>query len=172
MILIYQPFDIGDTIEVPEVSGVVQNMNLVSTLILTFDHQKLIVPNNKIWGNVIRNVHSETTRRVDMVFGIGYEADIEHAENVLKDILHNHKYVLDEPESTIKVHTLNESSVDFVVRPWTRTEHYWDVYWDITRTVKIRFDQEGISIPFPQRDIHIINEVGEKEGAIDNQGET
>ncbi len=155
MILLYRPFDVGDTIEVPDVSGKVQHMNLVSTLILTYDNQKLVVPNNKIWGNIIRNVHSERIRRVDLTFGIGYEDDIDHAERVLREILEEHDLVLDQPEFTIKLHALNESSVDFIVRPWTKTENYWDVHWDVTRAVKERFDAEGISIPYPQRDVHL-----------------
>ena len=157
MILIYRPFDVGDTIEVPDVSGKVQHMNLVSTIILTYDNQKLVVPNNKIWGNIIRNVHSERIRRVDLSFGIGYEDDIDHAESVLREILESHELVLDEPKYTIKLHALNESSVDFIVRPWTLTENYWEVHWDITRAVKDRFDAEGISIPYPQRDVHLQN---------------
>jgi small conductance mechanosensitive channel len=157
MILIYRPFDVGDTIEVPDVSGKVQHMNLVSTIILTYDNQKLVVPNNKIWGNIIRNVHSEKIRRVDLTFGIGYDDDIDHAEQVLREILESHEMVLDEPKFTIKLHALNESSVDFIVRPWTLTENYWDVHWDVTRTVKERFDAEGISIPYPQRDVHVQN---------------
>lgn len=157
MILIYRPFDVGDTIEVPDVSGKVQHMNLVSTIILTYDNQKLVVPNNKIWGNIIRNVHSEKIRRVDLTFGIGYEDDIDHAEQVLREILESHEMVLDEPKFTIKLHALNESSVDFIVRPWTLTENYWDVHWDVTRAVKERFDAEGISIPYPQRDVHVQN---------------
>ncbi len=155
MILMYQPFDVGDVIEVPEVSGKVQSMNLVSSIILTFDNQKLIVPNNKIWGNIIRNVHSESVRRVDLVFGIAYEADIDHAERIFQEILDGHELVLTRPESVIKLHTLGESSVDFIVRPWVMSEDYWTVYWDITRTVKKRLDEEGISIPYPQRDVHI-----------------
>ena len=157
MILIYRPFDVGDSIEVPDVSGRVQHMNLVSTIILTYDNQKLVVPNNKIWGNIIRNIHSERIRRVDLTFGIGYEDDIDHAERVLREILEGHELVLDEPKFTIKLHALSESSVDFVVRPWTLTANYWDVYWDVTRAVKERFDAEGISIPYPQRDVHVQN---------------
>lgn len=155
MILLYRPFDVGDVIEVPEVSGTVQSMNLVSSIILTFDNQKLVVPNNKIWGNIIRNVHAERVRRVDLVFGIAYEADIDHAERIFQDILDDHDLVLSHPEPNIKLHTLGESSVDFIVRPWVRSDDYWTVYWDITRAVKKRLDEEGISIPYPQRDVHI-----------------
>jgi small conductance mechanosensitive channel len=158
MILAYQPFDVGDFVEAAGVSGKVRDMNLVSTRILTADHQTLIVPNSKIWGDVIRNVTAQPQRRVDMVFGISYRDEIPKAERVLGEIVSAHGKVLKDPEPVIKVHTLNDSSVDFVVRPWARTDDYWDVYWDITREVKMRFDQEEISIPFPQRDVHLISQ--------------
>ena len=92
-----------------------------------------------------------------MVFGIGYSDDIDKAKSVLNDIIIAHPLVLKKPEHMIKLHTLNTSSVDFVVRPWVKTDDYWDVYWDVTETVKKRFDEEGITIPFPQRDVHIYN---------------
>ena len=155
MILIYRPFDEGDLVEAAGVKGTVSKLSLVSTTILTLDNQKLVVPNSKIWGDVIRNVTAQTQRRVDMIFSIGYSDDIPKAEDVLMDILSSHSSVLKAPEPMVKLHTLNESSVDFVVRPWVKTEDYWNVYWDVTRTVKQRFDEENISIPFPQRDIHI-----------------
>ena len=158
MILIYQPFDVGDVVEAGGVSGKVGSMSLVSTTILTFDNQKLIVPNNKIWGDVIRNKTSESTRRVDMVFGIGYADDINRAERVLSEIIASHELVLDDPTPMVRLNTLGDSSVDFIVRPWTKTEDYWTVYWDVTRAVKKRFDEETISIPFPQRDIHVYQE--------------
>ncbi|MGW8310928.1 MAG: mechanosensitive ion channel family protein, partial [Thiogranum sp.] len=93
-----------------------------------------------------------------MVFGIGYGDDIPKAEAVLADIVHGHEKVLDDPEPIIRLHELGESSVNFVVRPWVSTGDYWDVYWDITRAVKMRFDAEGITIPFPQRDVHFYPE--------------
>ncbi|MGI2260405.1 mechanosensitive ion channel family protein [Shewanella sp. GXUN23E] len=155
MILIYRPFDVGDLINAAGVTGKVSHMSLVSTTIMTLDNQRLIVPNNKIWGDTINNITVEHQRRVDMVFGISYSDNIEHTEQVLHDIVINHPKVLKDPEPTIKLHTLGDSSVDFIVRPWTKPEDYWDVYWDITRAVKMRFDAEGISIPFPQRDVHI-----------------
>ena len=133
-------------------------MNLVSTSLLTLDNQLFIVPNSKIWGDVIKNVTAQKTRRVDMVFGISYSDDIPKAESVLEDILKSHEKVLDKPEPMVRLHTLGESSVDFVVRPWVKVDHYWDVYWDVTRSVKLRFDEAGVSIPFPQRDVHIHNE--------------
>ena len=156
MILFYQPYDVGDFVEAAGIMGKVRDMNLVSTRILTPDHQTLIVPNSKIWGDVIRNVTAQPQRRVDLVFGISYEDDIDKAEGILREIVADNSKVLDDPEPVIKLHTLNDSSVDFVVRPWAKTDDYWDVHWDITRAVKIRFDEEGISIPYPQRDVHLI----------------
>ncbi len=159
MLLIYRPFDVGDFVFAGGVDGKVSHMSLVSTTIRTFDNQVIIVPNGKIWGDVIKNVTHERSRRVDMVFGIGYGDDIDHAEAVLKDIVQAHPSVHETPEPIVKVHTLNTSSVDFIVRPWVDTEDYWDVYWDITKQVKVRFDKEGISIPFPQQDVHLYTEV-------------
>ncbi|WP_375748884.1 mechanosensitive ion channel family protein [Vibrio sp. HN007] len=155
MILIYRPFDVEDFVEAGGVSGMVSHMSLVNTTIRTFDNQIFIVPNSQIWGNTIKNITAEKVRRVDMTFGIGYGDNIDKAEEVLASILEEHDKVLKSPAPTIKVMTLNESSVDFIVRPWVKTEDYWDVYWDVTKTVKTRFDQEDISIPFPQRDVHV-----------------
>ena len=155
MILAYRPFDVGDSIEAAGVTGKVSNMSLVSTTVVTFDNQRLVVPNSKIWGGVIRNVSAEPTRRVDMVFGIGYDDDIDQAEALLREIVGSHELVLDDPEPVIQLHELADSSVNFVVRPWTNNGDYWTVRWDITREVKKRFDAEGISIPYPQRDVHI-----------------
>ncbi|MEZ9058926.1 mechanosensitive ion channel family protein [Vibrio pelagius] len=157
MILIYRPYDVGDMVKVAGVQGTVKDMSLVSTTVQTIDNQRLVIPNNKIWGDVINNITAERVRRVDMVFGIGYSDDIDKAKSVLNDIIINHPKVLKKPEHMVKLHTLNTSSVDFVVRPWVKTDDYWDVYWDVTETVKKRFDEEGITIPFPQRDVHIYN---------------
>lgn len=155
MILAYQPFDIGDVVEVAGVTGTVRRMSLVSTTILTFDNQALIVPNRKVWGDVIRNITAQATRRVDLVFGVGYGSEIPKVERVLQEIVTGHAKVLKDPAPLIKVHALADSSVQFVVRSWTLTDDYWDVYWDITRAVKLRFDEEGITIPFPQRELHV-----------------
>ncbi len=155
MILFYRPFDVGDVIDADGIFGEVSAMSLVNTTILTFDNQTLIVPNSKIWGNVIKNVTAQTKRRVDLIFGIGYGDDIVKTETVLKRILDEHELVLDDPAPIIKVHELGDSAVNFAVRPWVNTKDYWTVYWDLTRTVKLKFDEEGISIPYPQRDIHL-----------------
>jgi small conductance mechanosensitive channel len=155
MILFYQPYDVDDSVEVAGAIGLVKKMTLVSTTINTFDNQTLIIPNSKIWGDVIKNVTAQRTRRVDLEFGISYGDDIDKAERILKEIVESHDKVLAEPAPNIRLHKLGDSSVNFVVRPWTKTPDYWEVYWDITREVKVRFDRDGISIPFPQRDVHI-----------------
>jgi small conductance mechanosensitive channel len=158
MILIYKPFDVGDLVEVGTVFGTVRHMSLVNTTVLTIDNQTLIVPNNSIWQNVIKNVTAQDTRRIDMTFGIGYSDDIPKAEKILKEILETHELVLEDPEPMVRLHELGDSSVNFVVRPWVKTGDYWPVYWDITRAVKLAFDAQGVSIPFPQRDVHVFNE--------------
>lgn len=155
MILIYRPYDVGDMIKTGSVTGNVRSMNLVSTTVLTIDHQTLVIPNNKIWGDVINNLTAQKLRRVDMLFGVGYAENTARVDAILNDILDQHPLVLDKPERLVKLHALGESSVDFIVRPWVKTDDYWEVYWDITRSVKDRFDEEGISIPFPQRDVHL-----------------
>jgi small conductance mechanosensitive channel len=160
MILIYRPFDVGDMIEAAGVFGKVSAMSMVSTTILTIDNQTLVLPNGKIWGDVIKNVTDQRQRRVDMTFGISYHDDIPKAEKVFEGILAEHPKVLDDPEPFVRLHKLGDSSVDFIVRPWVKTDDYWDVYWDVTREVKLRLDREGISIPFPQRDVHLYPENG------------
>jgi small conductance mechanosensitive channel len=155
MILLYRPYDIGDAVQVAGVAGSVDAMTLVSTTIRSWDNQKVIVPNTKIWGDVITNITGNKTRRVDMVFGISYGDDVDKAQKILEAVVSEQEKVLKDPEPVIKVHELADSSVNFVVRPWVNTPDYWKVRWDITREVKKRFDAEGISIPFPQRDVHV-----------------
>jgi small conductance mechanosensitive channel len=155
LILIYRPFDVDDFVEVGGVSGMVNHMSLVNTTILTFDNQTIVVPNSKIWGDVIKNVTAQTMRRIDMVFGISYTDDIPKTERILQEILDSQEAVLDDPEPIVRLHELGDSSVNFVVRPWVETGDYFETYWAITRAVKMRFDEEGISIPFPQTDVHL-----------------
>jgi small conductance mechanosensitive channel len=166
MILFFRPFDEGDGIDAGGVAGKVQSMNLVSTTILTFDNKRMIVPNNKIWNDVITNITGVRERRVDMQFSIGYDDDIDAASAILEDIISAHPKVLKDPEPTIRLHALADSSVNFIVRPWALTEDYWDVNWDVTRAVKKRFDAAGIGIPFPQRDVHLYLEGGRQLAEI------
>ena len=165
LMLLYRPFDVGDAVDVAGTQGKVESMNLLSTYIKTFDNKLVIVPNNSVWGDVITNITGTDKRRVDMVFGIGYQDDIDAAQRVLEDIIANHALVLRDPEPVIRMHELGESSVNFICRPWAKPEDYWTVYWDVTRAVKQRFDSEGISIPFPQRDVHIYQQGGSETPA-------
>lgn len=155
MILLYKPYDLGDVVSAGGVTGKVTDMNLVSTLFKTPDNQNIIVPNGQIWGGTITNITANDTRRVDLTAGIGYDDDIEKTEKVLFEIVTGHPKVLSDPAPVIKLHELADSSVNFVVRPWSKTSDYWDVYWDLTREIKLRFDKESISIPFPQTDVHL-----------------
>lgn len=154
LILIYRPFDVGDVINAGGVVGTVETMNLVSTRVLTFDNQIQYVPNNSIWNGVITNITGLATRRVDLKFGIDYSADMARAQKIIEDVITAHPKVLKDPAPVIRVHELADSSVNFIARPWSKTGDYWDVYWDITRRVKERFDEAGVSIPFPQQDLN------------------
>lgn len=158
MILFYRPFDVGDTIEAGGARGKVSSMSLVNTTIRTFDNQSLIIPNNKIWQDVITNVTDQRERRVDMTFGITYDEDIDRVEKLLLDIVNADERVLDDPEPLVKVGSFGDSSVNLLCRPWVRTDDYWDVLWDLNKKVKQAFDREGIVIPFPQRDVHLFND--------------
>ena len=158
LVMIYRPFDIGDLVTLSGETGTVKSMNLVSTTIFTFDNQQVIIPNSNAWDSIIRNINGNPTRRVDLVFGTGYEDDMEKAKRILEDVVNNHPLVLKEPKPVVQVHALGESSVNYICRPWVKTPDYWTVYWDITRQVKECFDAEEVSIPYPQRDIHLITQ--------------
>jgi small conductance mechanosensitive channel len=156
MILVYRPFDVGDLVEAGGVSGKVSHMSMVNTTFLTLDNQRLVVPNNMVWQTVIKNVTAQHIRRIDLMFGVSYSDDLDKVESILNEIVEGHELVLDSPEPIVKLHELADSSVNFIVRPWVKTDDYWNTYWDLMKTVKQRFDAEGISIPFPQRDVHMI----------------
>ncbi len=155
MLLIYRPFDVGNSVEVGGVTGKIDQVSLVSTKIRTFDNKVVLVPNQKVWGEVITNASASEERRVDMVFGIGYEDDVEKAKEIMGRIVSGHDKVLAEPAPVIQLHELADSSVNFICRPWVKTSDYWDVHWDVTGRVKLEFDKAGISIPFPQQDVHV-----------------
>ena len=144
------------------VGGTVKKVSVVSTSVATPDNQVILIPNSKVWGDVITNVTASETRRVDFVFGIGYEGSIEEAQAVLEEVIGNYPKVLAEPAPVIRVNELGESSVNFVARPWGGAEDYWEVHWDLTRQVKEAFDARGLTIPFPQTEMRI---KGDKKGA-------
>ncbi|MGI9522711.1 MAG: mechanosensitive ion channel family protein [Hyphomicrobiaceae bacterium] len=155
MIMIYRPFDEGDYVDVGGVAGTVKAVSIVATTVTTPDNQVIVIPNKNVWGNIITNVTASETRRVDLVFGISYDDSIPETLRVLEGAVASHPLVLKEPEPIIRVHELADSSVNFICRPWTKTSDYWTVYWDLMRQVKERFDEAGISIPYPQQDIHV-----------------
>jgi small conductance mechanosensitive channel len=155
LILINRPYDVGDVIDAGGVFGKVEAMNLVSTSVLTFDNQLMMVPNNQIWNGVITNVTGKDIRRVDLTFGIGYADDMDTALGIINEAISEHPKTLDDPAPNVRVHELGDNSVNIIARPWARTSDYWEVYWDVLQTVKQRFDAAGINIPFPQRDLHL-----------------
>ncbi|MBA2114946.1 mechanosensitive ion channel family protein [Bremerella alba] len=154
MILVNRPFDVGDVVTAGGTTGVIDQMNLVSTRFKTFDNQTIYVPNNEIWNNVITNITANHTRRVDMEFGIGYDDDFEKAEQIIMAAVTSHEKVLKKPDPQVITHDLGESSVNIVCRPWAKTADWWQVKTEVTREVKRRFDEAGISIPYPQQDVH------------------
>ena len=156
LILLYRPYDVGDVISAAGgVGGKVEAMTLVSTTIVTFDNQRIVVPNNNIWGETITNLTGLPTRRVDMTFGVGYGDDLDRVMAVLEQVCRDHPLVLSDPPPLIKVVSHGDSSVGVTCRPWARTGDYWTVHWDFQKLVKQAFDREGITIPFPQRDVHL-----------------
>lgn len=155
LILIFRPFKIGDFVEVAGTAGVVQKIQIFTTELTTPDNKLIIIPNSSVTGGNITNFSAMDTRRVDLVFGIGYGDDIDKAKALIQSIVEADDRILKEPAVTIAVSELADSSVNFVVRPWVKASDFWGVYFGLTETVKKRFDEEGISIPFPQRDVHI-----------------
>ncbi|MBC2702978.1 mechanosensitive ion channel domain-containing protein [Desulfobacula sp.] len=163
MLVLFHPYRVGDFISAAGVSGNVISITLFNTILNTPDNQRVIVPNSNITTDVITNVTANDTRRVDLVIGIGYEDDIKKAKTILDKIIKEESRVLDTPETKIAVSELADSSVNFVVRPWVKTSEYWDVYFDLTEKIKITFDKEGISIPYPQQDVHMFNQQVEEK---------
>ena len=158
MLIVFHPFKVGEYIEAAGVKGTVEEIGVFVTRLLTPDNKVIYVPNSKLFGDVITNYSEREIRRVDMVFGISYTDDIDKAKKIISDVLGSHPKVLKDPEPMIVVSELADSSVNFAVRPWVKTEDYWTVFFEITETIKKRFDAEGISIPFPQTDVHLFQE--------------
>lgn len=158
MLLVFKPFRAGDFVETAGVAGVVKKIGIFTSTMNTGDNKEIIVPNGKIYGDNIVNYSAMATRRVDMTFGIGYGDDLLKAKNLLEQMLKEDERVLAEPEPVVAVSSLGDSSVNFIVRPWVNKADYWAVMWSFTEKVKLRFDEEGISIPFPQMDVHLFKE--------------
>ena len=155
MLLVFRPFRIGDFVNAGGVSGVVEKIHMFTTTILTPDNKENIVPNSAVYGGVITNFSARDTRRVDMVFGIGYDDDIKKAKDVMMNIITSHEKTLPEPAPLVAVSELGDSSVNFTVRVWSNTADYWAVYFDCHEQIKLALDEAGISIPFPQMDVHL-----------------
>jgi len=154
LIIIFRPFKIGDFVEAGGAVGVVEEINMFSTIFKTGDNKVVIVPNSAVIGGKITNYSAKETRRVDWIFGIGYEDDLKLAKNVLEDIISKDERVLKEPAPLVAVSELADSSVNFTVRAWVKSADYWGVYFDVIEKVKLTFDEKGISIPYPQLDVH------------------
>ena len=155
LLIIFRPFKVGDLIEGAGVFGVVEAIQIFTTQLKTADNKTVIVPNAKLTDDNIVNWTVKGTRRVDMVFGIGYEDDIDKARSLMAEIIAADDRILKNPEPQIAISELADSSVNFVVRPWVKVSDYWGVYFDLTEKIKKAFDANGVSIPFPQRDVHV-----------------
>ncbi len=155
MILIFKQFKAGDVIEAAGVIGVVETLNVFSTRLRSGDNKTIYVPNGKVIGDNIINYSTKPTRRIDLVIGVSYDADLSHVKKVFEDILGKESRILEDPAPTIGVLELADNSVNFAVRPWVNAADYWSVHFDLHAAIKTRFDEEGIGIPYPQRDVHL-----------------
>ena len=159
MLIIFKPFKVGDFVEVAAKKGTVKEIQIFNTILSSPDNVRVIIPNAQVTGSHIENYTVNGTRRVDMVVGVSYDDDLKKARQVIENVLASDDRILAEPATTIAVSELGESSVNFVVRPWVKTADYWDVYFNITENVKLALDKNGITIPYPQQDIHMKNAV-------------
>jgi small conductance mechanosensitive channel len=155
LMIIFRPFKVGDFIEGAGVAGTVEAIHIFTTQLLTPDNKTIIIPNASLTAGNITNFSAKGTRRVDLVFGIGYGDDIDHAKKVISDVLAKEERILKDPAPTSMLIELADSSVNFAVRPWVTVADYWGVFSSLTETIKKSFDAEGISIPYPQRDVHV-----------------
>lgn len=157
MLILFKPFKIGDVITAAGSTGVVESIRIFNTLMRTGDNQEITIPNSHIYGGSIINITARETRRIDLVIGIGYDDNIGKAKEIIDAIISKHELILEDPAPTIMVLELGESSIDIAVRPWVKTGDYWAVRADLLQTIKESFDEQGISIPYPQRDLHVID---------------
>ncbi|HCH32848.1 MAG TPA: mechanosensitive ion channel protein MscS [Oceanospirillaceae bacterium] len=155
MLIIARPFTVGDFIEAAGVAGVVEKIGYFSSQMKTGDNREIIVPNNQIYGGVIVNASAKPTRRIDLIIGVGYGDDLPKAEHILLQCIAADQRILAEPDATVAVAELADSSVNFIVRPWVKATDYWAVRWHLTKQIKLAFDENDISMPYPQQDIHL-----------------
>jgi small conductance mechanosensitive channel len=157
LIVLFRPYKVGDFVEAAGISGSVEEVQILTTVLKTGDNKRVIVPNSQIMDSIITNYSANDTRRVDMVVGVSYSDDLDKVRQTLEDLVAAEARILDEPACTIAVSALADSSVNFVVRPWVASADYWGVMFDMTEAIKKRFDKEGITFPFPQQDVHLYN---------------
>lgn len=155
LLIIFKPFKVGDVIDAGGSIGSVLEIGIFTTIMKSPDNKKMIVPNSQVTGGTITNINEFGTRRLDLTAGIGYGDDIDKARKVLNEIIAADPRVLKDPEPTVAVVELADSSVNFVVRPWVKSADYWGLHFDMTEAIKKKFDEAGISIPYPQRDVHL-----------------
>lgn len=158
MLILFRPFKVGDFVEAGGVAGIIEEIQIFSTKMRSGDNKEITVPNGQIIGSTITNYSAKDTRRVDLVIGVGYDDDLKKVRAVLEEILNSDERVLKDPEPTIGVLELGDSSVNFAVRPWVKSGDYWPTLFALQENIKIRFDDEGISIPYPQQDVHYIKD--------------
>ena len=161
LILIFKPYNVGELVEAQGHLGVVKEVQIFNTILLTPSNKRVIIPNGAVSNGSIVNYSAEGTLRVDLVIGIAYESDIPKAKEVLHSAMADHELVLKEPAATVAVSELADSSVNLVVRPWCNVADYWQVYFDITEAAKVSLESSGVSIPFPQRDVHLYEHKGD-----------
>ncbi|MCP5144267.1 MAG: mechanosensitive ion channel [Gammaproteobacteria bacterium] len=155
LIVTFRPFKVGDYVEAAGISGTVEAMSIFSTILCTPDNKQITVPNAAVTGGTIVNYSHKPQRRIDMTFGIGYADDIDRAREVIREAIAAEHRILRDRDTLVAVAELADSSVNFYVRPWVNNSDYWPVYYALTEDIKKRFDAAGISIPFPQRDVHL-----------------
>lgn len=158
LIVIFRPYRVGDWVEAAGISGSVEQVQILTTMLKTGDNKQIIVPNSQIMNSIITNYSANDTRRIDMIVGVSYSDDLDKVRKTLEELVASDERILKDPACTIAVSELADSSVNFVVRPWASTADYWSVKFDLTEAVKKRFDKEGISFPFPQQDVHLYNQ--------------
>ena len=155
LIVLFRPYKVGDFVEAAGIAGAVEQVQILTTILKTGDNKQVIVPNSQIMDSIITNYSANDTRRVDLVVGVSYDDDLDKVRKTLEEIIAADERVLADPAVKIAVSELADSSVNFIVRPWCATSDYWPLTWDLTETIKKRFDQESISFPFPQQDVHL-----------------
>jgi len=155
LIVLFRPYKVGDFVEAAGIAGVVEQVQILTTILKTGDNKQIIVPNGQIMDSIITNYSANDKRRVDMVVGVSYDDDLDKVRSTIEELVAADERILAEPACTIAVSALADSSVNFVVRPWVNTADYWGVMFDLTEAIKKRFDKEGISFPFPQQDVHL-----------------